>query len=285
MRVADRRRRNKQPMRWTDEAEKAVSRVPFFLRKRVRKKVEEEAGREGSSVVTLEHVQACRQRFLRNMEAEVKGYQIEACFGQSGCPNRAVESDGLLEDLELILARRNIPDFLKARVTGPLKMHHELRVSVSECPNACSRPQIVDIGLIGAVRPRVCDVACSGCGACVDVCKEDAIRLSDDEAPPMIHAERCLNCGQCAALCPTGTVVKGAQGYRFLVGGKLGRHPRLARELGGIYSKEEALKLVERCLDHYFKHNRHGERFGEILERTGIEFLSAQDAESPQQEL
>ena len=32
-------------------------------------------------------------------------------------------------------------------------MHHEFRVSLSACPNACSRPQIVDIGLIGAVTP------------------------------------------------------------------------------------------------------------------------------------
>ncbi len=262
-------------MKWTDEAEKAVSRVPFFVRKRVRKRVEEEAGRDGAPVVTLEHVETCRQRFLRNMDAEVKGYQIETCFGQSGCPNRAVPSDGLIEELERILARRNIRGFLKDRVKGSLKMHHEFRVSISECPNACSRPQIVDIGLIGAVRPRLSDVECSGCGACAEVCKEDAIVLLDGEDRPVIHEDRCVSCGQCASVCPTGTMVRGSQGYRFLVGGKLGRHPRLARELEGIYSKEEALKLVERCLDHHMKHNTHGERFGEILERTGIEFLGA----------
>jgi dissimilatory sulfite reductase (desulfoviridin) alpha/beta subunit len=81
-------------------------------------------------------------------------------------------------------------------------------------------------------------------------------------------------------LCPTGTIVKGAQGYRVLVGGKLGRHPRLASELEGIHSKEEAFRLVEKCLDHYMEHNREGDRFGQILERTGIEFL--RDAETQQ---
>jgi len=32
---------------WTDEAKQALSRVPFFVRKRVKKRVEEEAERFG----------------------------------------------------------------------------------------------------------------------------------------------------------------------------------------------------------------------------------------------
>ena len=60
-------------------------------------------------------------------------------------------------------------------------------------------------------------------------------------------------------------------GYRILVGGKLGRHPRLARELPGIHSPEETLKIVERCTDVFQKQCVSGERFGEILERTGKE--------------
>jgi dissimilatory sulfite reductase (desulfoviridin) alpha/beta subunit len=54
------------------------------------------------------------------------------------------------------------------------------------------------------------------------------------------------------------------------VGGKLGRHPRLARELPGIHHLEEALKVVDQFLDHYQRYCLKGERFGEILERTGI---------------
>ncbi|MEW6378092.1 MAG: hypothetical protein AB1611_00640 [bacterium] len=82
------------------------------------------------------------------MEQEVKGYRIETCFGSSGCPNQAVPGSGLVQRVEARLSGRNLRDFLKTRVSGPLKIHHEFVVSLSDCPNACSRPQIVDLGLI-----------------------------------------------------------------------------------------------------------------------------------------
>jgi dissimilatory sulfite reductase (desulfoviridin) alpha/beta subunit len=40
--------------------------------------------------------------------------------------------------------------------------------------------------------------------------------------------------------------------------------------LSGIYELEDALKVVDRCVDHYQRHCLKGERFGEILERTGM---------------
>jgi sulfite reductase beta subunit-like hemoprotein len=39
------------------------------------------------------------------------------------------------------------------------------------------------------------------------------------------------------------------------------------------------LAMVERCLDHYLEHNRKGERFGEILNRTGLDDLMDQEAD------
>ncbi len=62
-----------------------------------------------------------------------------------------------------------------------------------------------------------------------------------------------------------------------MVGGRLGRHPQLGRELKGVYSKEEVLAVVKRCLDIYFAHNIAGERFGAILNRAGYDLI-----ESPQ---
>jgi len=262
-------------MKWTEQAEQAVSRVPFFVRKRVKKRVEEEATSQGAREVRLEHVQACQRKFLNNMEDEVKGYQIEACFGPGGCPNRAAADDDLAQKLEEMFSRKNLKAFLKERVKGPLKMHHEFRLSIADCPNACSRPQIVDLGLIGARRPALSAEPCTQCGSCVEVCREGAILLPDDDdaVAPRIDPEKCLSCGQCLKVCPSGTLEEGARGYRILVGGKLGRHPQLAKELGGILAVDEALLRVERCLNHYLKHNQEGERFGEILNRTGIEEL------------
>jgi dissimilatory sulfite reductase (desulfoviridin) alpha/beta subunit len=254
-------------MQWSEEAEKAVGRVPFFVRKRVRRRVEEEAARYGAREVTLDHVNTCQKRFLNRMEDEVKGYQVETCFGPSGCPNRAVIDEQLPATLEALLASKDLRSFLKERVKGPLKMHHEFRLSVSDCPNACSRPQIVDLGLIGACIPEMTEEACSECGACIAICRESAIILEDGH--PVIAPSKCLFCAQCARVCPTGTLKEGGKGYRILVGGKLGRHPRLARELPGIHPPQETLKIVERCTDVFQKNCVSGERFGEILERTG----------------
>jgi anaerobic sulfite reductase subunit C len=258
---------------WTDEAKQAVSRVPFFVRKRVKKRVEEEADRCGAKKVTMEHVRACQQRFLKNMEDEVKGYQVETCFGPSGCSNRAIVCESLPIALEKTLSRRKLKDFLKERVEGPLKMHHEFRVSVSDCPNACSRPQIVDVGLIGACVPEVSEQACSECGACVDSCKENAVMIKDGR--PFLDDSRCLTCGECVRVCPTGTLSEGKKGYRVLVGGKLGRHPRLGEELPLIYDPDEALRMLDRCLDLYQQCCQSGERLGEILEREGKERTSS----------
>ncbi len=256
-------------MEWDAQAYEAVSKVPFFVRKRVKKKVEEEAARCGSAVVRLEHVKTCQRRFLNQMEDEVKGYQVETCFGPSGCPNRAVINDELPRRIEDRISRRNLKSFLKEKVQGPLKMHHEFRLSVSDCPNACSRPQIADLGLIGARRPVVGDTPCSECGACVEACREKAIMIEKER--PVLDLPKCLSCGQCITACPTGTLQEKEKGYRILVGGKLGRHPRLAVEIPGIHGFEETLRIIDRCLDHYQRHCRHGERFGEMLERAGVE--------------
>jgi anaerobic sulfite reductase subunit C len=260
-------------MKWTEEAEQAISKVPFFVRRRIRKKVEVEAMRRGSEMVTIEHVKETRKKFLRDMDGEVKGYQVETCFGPGGCPNRAVAEDDLAEELEDLLKGRDLRNFLKTRVKGPLKMHHEFRVSLCDCPNACSRPQIADIGLIGAVSPRVTDAECSLCGACRDVCREGAIEFSEASGNPRIDRSKCVSCGECVRACPTGALAEGEKGRRVLLGGKLGRHPQLGRELKGIYSRKDAMKIVDRCLQHYVRNCIEGERFGEIVNRTGTEFV------------
>ena len=258
-------------MKWSKEAAQAVSRVPFFVRKRVRKRVEEEAARRAAKAVTLEHVRTCQERYLKHMEDEVKGHQVETCFGPSGCPNRALVCESLPSELEKTLSQRKLKDFLKERVEGPLKLHHEFRVSVSDCPNACSRPQIVDVGLIGGCVPEISEEPCSECGVCVDSCRENAVTVTDRQ--PLVDASKCLLCGQCIRVCPTGTLKEGKRGYRILVGGKLGRHPRLGEELAGIYNPDEVLHMLDRCLDLYQQCAQNGERFGEVLERVGKDSL------------
>ena len=261
-------------MKWTRQAEEAVSKVPFFIRKRVKKRVEEEAARLNSPEVRLEHVRLCQQKYLKSMEDEVKGYQLETCFGPSGCPNRVSRDGDMVQKLEAMLEAMNFKEFLKERVKGPLKMHHEFRVSVSDCPNACSRPQIVDVGVVAACSPAFSSAECSRCGECVNTCQEGAITLLDTDSRPTIDFSKCLKCAQCARHCPTGALVEGECGYRLIVGGKLGRRPQLGTELTRVYSKEDALQEIQNIIVFHMANNIRGERLGEVIKRARPEFLS-----------
>ncbi len=256
-------------MKWTAEAEDAIRKVPFFVRKRVRARVEKEAEAEGRPLITLAEVQATQARFLSRMETDIKGYQIETCFGAGGCPNRAHAGDELAQKLEALLAEEALLDFLKKQVKGPLKYHHEFRITIADCPNACSQPQIKDIGIIGACVPKITQTPCSQCDACVAACREQAVRL--DDGMPAIHFDRCLSCGRCIQVCPAGTLAAGTLGYRVLLGGKLGRHPRLARELPGIFSQDAVLSIVRDCLSFYRSRSKGGERFAEIFTEQAFE--------------
>ena len=258
-------------MKWTQDAEDAIKKVPFFVRKRVRARVEKEAMAEGRKVVSPAEVKATQKRYLTNMKSEIKGYQIETCFGPSGCPNRAIISDGLVEQIESIFKSEDLFGFLEQRVKGDLKFHHEFRVTLADCPNACSQPQIKDIGIIGACVPGLTDEACTLCEACVEACKEDAIVLDPVNECPVIDDIKCLYCGHCIKACPTGTLAEGQTGYRIQLGGKLGRHPQLAKELPGIYNENQVKEIVKACLRFYKENSKQGERFGQILTSSDLE--------------
>ncbi len=261
-------------MKWTQDAEDAIKKVPFFVRKRVRARVEKEASAEGKKTVSLADVKATQKRYLTNMKSEIKGYQIETCFGPSGCPNRAVISDDLADQIETIVKDEDLLGFLEQRVKGDLKFHHEFRVTLADCPNACSQPQIKDVGIIGACTPGLTDEACTLCEACVESCKEDAILLDTVNSRPVIDDTQCLYCGNCIKACPTGTIAEGRKGYRIQLAGKLGRHPQLARELPGIYDESEVKRIVRDCLHFHKENSKHGERFSQIFSAADFDTLA-----------
>lgn len=253
-------------MKWTEEAEEAVKKVPFFVRKRVRERVEKEASEAGKKIVTIAEVKATQKRYLSGMSSEVKGYQLDSCFGPGGCPNRAYSGDDLSKRIESLLKGENLLGFLKKNVKGDLKFHHEFRITFSDCPNACSQPQIKDIGIIGAVLPVITDEKCSLCEECVSSCAEEAVSIDKAKEVPVIKSECCIKCGKCVTACPTGTIASGKNGFRILLGGKLGRHPRLARELGCILSDNEAFEIVKECINLYKGKSTGGKRFAEIFD-------------------
>lgn len=198
------------------------------------------------------------------MEKEIVGYRVESCFGPQGCKNQAGPDNDLAGRIESVLAGKGLLEFFRKYVKGPLRFHHEFNVTLADCPNACSRPQIKDIGIIGVAVPEITGEPCSMCGECVRVCKEQAVLLKQSTGIPIIDWNRCLNCGQCEQVCSTGSIGIGMRAYKILLGGKLGRHPRLADTLPGFYGAEDVLDIISRCVDFYKQHSRGGKRFAQL---------------------
>lgn len=45
---------------------------------------------------------------------------------------------------------------------------------------------------------------CNGCGACVEICPVDAIKIKDEKA---IVSDDCVECGQCVEQCPNKAIL------------------------------------------------------------------------------
>jgi anaerobic sulfite reductase subunit C len=205
---------------------------------------------------------------------DIKGWRVETCKGpKEGCVNRAAPDDVLASDLDGVFRDHDFTVGLRALVGRPLKHRHEFSVAVADCPNACSRPQIADLGLVGAAEPCVTNDQCHQCMGCVHACREGAIMHPG--LLPMVNHERCVRCGSCCRVCLSGTLQVGRLGWRLLLGGKLGRHPRLGTELDGIFRREGVLAAADCCIDFYLRKARAGERLGDLLNRVGEEELTA----------
>lgn len=200
-----------------------------------------------------------------------KAYRLKLCWGVESreCPNVLDPDASLKQKLESVLESSGWPECLAGALSREIKPLDQFSISVSGCPNGCSRPQIADFGLLQAQYPEVDAGKCTGCGDCERACREGAIDLETGVA--RINPGLCLSCGVCIRTCPEQALFPARQGYRVQVGGKLGRHPRLAEELQGIYSREEMLAILKRCLALYQKHYRPGVRFGQVVAEQGAD--------------
>ncbi len=301
-------------MEWDQDAKSAVERAPFFVRRLIRKKVEEYAAAQGQSRVTLAAVQSCRKAFLGGgtaaavavsepsaaapagdddfplSEAELRAiehlteqkagvdtrfYAVQACGGAVGCPLTLADVGPLTDALARRVAESGVPEFIQAAIRGPVLTHHKFRLAVAGCPNNCSEPQIKDFAVVAQARPGRGAGDCIDCGRCVETCREGSVRLEDG---PVFAYDKCLSCGRCAAVCPSEAITTVERGFAVLVGGKLGRHAQLAWQLLDMVDEETVLRALDACLELYLEEARGPERLGAILNRTGLDVLKAKIA-------
>lgn len=94
-------------------------------------------------------------------------------------------------------------------------------------------------------------------------CAELAIAID----PLFIDATLCLGCAACT-ICSFGAIQAAPKSYRVLLGGKLGRHPRLAHELGR-FDLPNALIVLRKTLDLFMANHRPGMRLGDLILELG----------------
>ncbi len=269
---------------WEKDAEKALQKVPFFVRTLVRRKVEERVKKQNRNRVTLADFQEAEARFQSVMggksESELKRMMpvpnragvemvlVETCHNKlSNCPNPLIDTEVWKKAVEDWARKKGISEKLRSRVRGDTIYHYQkFHVSISGCPNACSRPQIAEAGMTGFVKPRVEREACNSCGICVEVCPDRAITVNHN--PPVFALNKCLGCVKCRDICPESCIKLSAAGVRVMMAGKLGRRPHLAEVIAEAQTPEQLVEILDRALQDYLANGRAEERFLEFWIRT-----------------
>lgn len=261
---------------WDKDAEEAMKKAPFFVRSLARRKVEEGVAAAGRDRVRLADVQKAEARFkaVRGARSNQELAQampqenkpgvpmvvLESCRAQlAQCPNTLLDTGPWRQAVEEWLQAADINERLRQRVSEDrVLFHHKLKIALAGCPNGCSRPQIADLALVGSVSPVFDEDLCTGCGACAEVCPDDAIEVQE----VAIHdPDRCLGCLNCSQACAEEAVTLSQPFARLYLGGKLGRHPRLAVTAGEAHNPSEAIEVFSRAVERYLKEAPPGMRF------------------------
>lgn len=180
-------------------------------------------------------------------KSEAVGWQVEVCRAAGGgCPNALTGLETLQRKIEALL--RHLASIAPGQLLPPGKGHasRPLRIALAACPNACSQPQVRAIGLIASIHLHRVTSDCTGCAQCAAVCREGALDATSGVA--RLDAQHCIGCGQCATVCGHGALQMNVLGFRMLVGGRLGRHPRLASEMPFLLQPADVPEAVGRVL-------------------------------------
>jgi anaerobic sulfite reductase subunit C len=157
---------------------------------------------------------------------------VIACPGIERCIFANIDSISLVQSIDAKLFGKEMPV--------------KIRISVSACPNACTSPLLNEIGIVGQNRPVRVPGMCTGCGTCVEYCREEAITIK--RGISVLDTSRCVQCGTCVRSCPYNLLKSSGEHYLITVGGRRGRHPKTGRELIAVKSPGAVLLVVEKVV-------------------------------------
>ena len=185
-----------------------------------------------------------------------RGRIVIACPGKASCRFGSIDTQEIAKELDRRYFRMDFPYKIKMGVTG--------------CPNNCGKARESDIGVMGYRTPKWDEEKCIDCGACVKLCPVQAIRCEGDRY--LRDDSKCIHCSVCSVLCPAQAWGAESTGYTLLIGGTLGKKPRLGVPLKeNIQTDAELFELIERTLQFYKDHGQPKERLGHLLDRLGEE--------------
>lgn len=153
-----------------------------------------------------------------------------------------------------------------------VSLPHKFKIAVGGCPNNCVKPNLNDLGIIGARVPLFDTKACKGCSKChIELsCPIHAAKLVDGKL--VIDASMCNGCGRCVTKCPFRCNDQSISGYKVYVGGRWGKQVAHGHMLDKVFtSKNEVLDLTEKAILLFRSEGKPGERFADTIQRIGFE--------------
>ena len=175
---------------------------------------------------------------------------VTACQGTELCPSGIINSPAIAREIERQHGGRELPNKITCAVTG--------------CPHNCMKVDHNDIGIKGALEPRLMSDSCIYCGACASICPAHAISVERSEKTWRIDRNKCVNCGRCVKICKKAAL-RGSVGYKIYLAGK--------DFLPLIESEKTIYRIISTTLDYFAEHAKPRERLGKMLERLGTDDL------------
>jgi dissimilatory sulfite reductase (desulfoviridin) alpha/beta subunit len=209
-----------------------------------------------------------QERYLRLVEktrlfgtSQGDVYEIKIC--RNSCPMILSDLSRFQDRILDILEKHDFESWVRRNVKNYFLAHNRFKISIAGCPNACTEPQIKDIGVILRAKPFY-NGDCNQCRLCEKTCRENAIVISDY---PEFDYGRCVACGACERVCKQNAITT-EKYFDVYIGGKLGRHPQFALYVESFKDEREVLRIIEAIVGLVKEYNK--TRIGEFVNEENI---------------